>query len=192
MAAGAALTHPLCAHRLRTTTTPECPGWFGCQATRLDVLVDPNRSYAVPQAVPLRADIAGVNRWWRAYLAGGALIVAVYLGIPEGIPRDVVYVAVGLSCAAAIVVGVRRNRPARGAPWYWMAVGQLCWVAEDALYAWYTDVEHISPFPSGADALYLVAYPLFAVGFVLLIRTRRAHRLPRRGRRRQHRCRGGS
>jgi diguanylate cyclase (GGDEF)-like protein len=101
------------------------------------------------------------------------LIVAVYLGIPEGIPRDVVYVGVGLSCAAAIVVGVRRNRPARGAPWYWMAVGQLCWVAGDALYAWYTDVEHISPFPSPADALYLVAYPLFAVGFVLLIRARR-------------------
>jgi diguanylate cyclase (GGDEF)-like protein len=114
-----------------------------------------------------------VDRWWRAYLAGGALIVAVYLGIPEGVPRDIVYVAVGLSSVAAIVVGVRRNRPARRAAWYWMAAGQLCWVAGDALYSWYQDVQLVSPFPSPADALYLVAYPLLAVGFVHLIRARR-------------------
>jgi diguanylate cyclase len=114
-----------------------------------------------------------VNRTWRAYLAGGVLVVAAYLAVPDGIPRDLVYVAVGLSSVVAMLVGVRRNQPRRAAAWYWMAAGQLSWVLGDALYSWYQDVAGTSPFPSPADALYLVAYPLIVVGLVVLIRARK-------------------
>jgi diguanylate cyclase (GGDEF)-like protein len=117
-----------------------------------------------------------VERWWRAYVLGGALTVATYLAVPSGLARDAVYLAVGLSSVVAVVVGVRRNRPARQAPWYWLAAGQLCWVAGDTLYSWYNDVEGVSPYPSSADLLYIAAYPLLAVSFALLIRARRRGR----------------
>ena len=109
---------------------------------------------------------------WRAYLAGGGLVVAAYLAVPDGVPRDVAYVAVGLSSVVAIVVGARRHRPRRAAAWYWMAAGQLSWVMGDALYSWYQDVANTSPFPSPADVLYLAAYPMIVVGLVILIRSR--------------------
>ena len=110
---------------------------------------------------------------WRAYLVGGVLVIAAYLALPDGIPRDVAYVAVGLSSVVAIVVGARRHRPRRAAAWYWMAAGQLSWVMGDALYSWYQDVANTSPFPSPADVLYLAAYPMIVVGLVILIRSRR-------------------
>jgi diguanylate cyclase (GGDEF)-like protein len=106
-------------------------------------------------------------------MACGALVIAVYLLVPEGIFRDVAYVGVGLSSVVAMLVGVRHYRPLRPAGWYLMAVGQLLWVTGDGLYSWYADVAHIAPFPSPADALYLMAYPLFAAGFVVLIRARK-------------------
>jgi diguanylate cyclase (GGDEF)-like protein len=117
-----------------------------------------------------------VDRWWRAYVLGGALVVATYLAVPPGLARDAVYLAVGLSSVVAVVVGVQRNRPARRAAWYWLAVGQLCWVAGDTVYSWYNDVAGVSPYPSSADALYITAYPLLAVCFALLIRARRGGR----------------
>jgi len=117
-----------------------------------------------------------VDRWWRAYVLGGALVVATYLAFPAGLARDAVYLAVGLSSVVAVVVGVQRNRPARRAAWYWLAAGQLCWVAGDTVYSWYDDVAGVSPYPSSADALYIAAYPLVAVCFALLIRARRGGR----------------
>jgi diguanylate cyclase (GGDEF)-like protein len=117
-----------------------------------------------------------VDRWWRAYVLGGALVVATYLAVPSGLARDAVYLAVGLSSVVAVVVGVQRNRPARRAAWYWLAAGQLCCVAGDTVYSWYNDVAGVSPYPSSADALYIAAYPLLAVCFALLIRARRGGR----------------
>ena len=76
----------------------------------------------------------------------------------------------------AIIIGVRRNRPARRAAWYWLATGELCWVAGDTLYSWFNDIAGISPYPSSADILYLAAYPLIAVCFALLISARRRGR----------------
>jgi hypothetical protein len=94
-----------------------------------------------------------MDRWWRAYVLGGALVVATYLALPSGLVRDGVYLAVGLSSVVAVVVGVQRNRPARHAAWYWLAAGQLCWVAGDTVYSWYNDVAGVSPHPSSADIL---------------------------------------
>lgn len=118
-----------------------------------------------------------MHRWlWKAYLAGGALTTAAYLLVPEGVPRGVLYFMVGLSSTLAIVIGVRLHRPAHGAAWLAMAGGQLLWVAADALFAWYDAVVHVAPYPSPADALYLSAYPLIAVGFALLVRSRQQRR----------------
>jgi diguanylate cyclase (GGDEF)-like protein len=103
----------------------------------------------------------------------GAVVLAAYLALPAGIPRDAVYAAVGLSSVVAIVAGVRLHRPAHPAAWYVMAIGQLSWVAGDSLYSWYSDVQGVSPFPSTADVFYLAAYPILGCGILALIRVRR-------------------
>ena len=111
-------------------------------------------------------------RPWRVHAWLGALVLAGYLLVPAGIPRDVVYIAVGLSSVAAIVAGIRLHRPDHPLAWYLMAIGQLSWVTGDLLFSWYADVLHVSPFPSPADAFYLAAYPILGCGVLVLIRVR--------------------
>jgi diguanylate cyclase (GGDEF)-like protein len=111
-------------------------------------------------------------RPWGVYVSVGAVVLAAYLAVPAGIPRDVVYAALGVSSVVAILAGVRLHRPARPAAWYVMAVGQLSWVAGDSLYSWYSDVRKVSAFPSPADGFYLAAYPILGCGILALIRVR--------------------
>jgi diguanylate cyclase (GGDEF)-like protein len=105
-------------------------------------------------------------------VAIGALVIVGYLALPAGVPQDAAYLGLGLSSVTAMLIGARHYRPRRPEPWYLTAAGQLCWVAGDAVYSWYQDIEHVSPFPSLADVLYLAAYPLLALALVLLIRAR--------------------
>ena len=53
-----------------------------------------------------------------------------------------------------------------------MAGGQALWVIGDAVSSWFQDISHMSPFPSAADGFYLAAYPVLALGLMLLIRRR--------------------
>ncbi|MCB2176897.1 MAG: EAL domain-containing protein [Actinomycetales bacterium] len=117
-----------------------------------------------------------MDRILRAYLVGGVVVIAGYLTLPEGLPRDVAYLVVGMSAVLAIVVGVRRHRPRRAAAWLWMAAGQLSWVVADTVYSWYEDVLGVSPFPSLADVYYLAGYGLIVVGLAVLVRARRRGR----------------
>jgi len=109
---------------------------------------------------------------WERYLLVGVLVAAGDLLLPVGLGRDLVYCLVGASGAAAMIVGVRRNRPAHPAAWYLMAAGIASWVLGDTLWVWYRDVALIEPFPSLADVLYLAAYPLLAGGLLVLVRSR--------------------
>lgn len=115
-------------------------------------------------------------RLWRAYLLAGALVGAGYLLVPVGVYRDAVYVLTGLSSVAAIAFAVRVHRPVRASPWWCLAAGQLLWSGGDATYSWQEDVQHVAPYPSAADALYLVAYVVFALSFLLLLRSRQTGR----------------
>jgi hypothetical protein len=54
---------------------------------------------------------------WRRYLLVGLAASAVCVALPLGVGRDIVYCLIGLSSAAAILVGVRRNRPTHPAAW---------------------------------------------------------------------------
>jgi len=122
-------------------------------------------------------DARPVNGWlWKAYLAAGALAVALYSLTGSGVGHDVAYVSVGLSSVIAIVLGSRLNEPARPLPWLLMAAGQLAWVVGDAIDSWQVDVQHISRFPSLADAFYLGAYPILGWALVQLIRLRQSGR----------------
>jgi diguanylate cyclase (GGDEF)-like protein len=106
---------------------------------------------------------------WLVFLASGLAHLVVPL---HTLPSSVLADAGGFACAAAIVVGVRLHRPARCAPWYLFAAAQACFGAGDLIWTLYAEVLHDDPFPSFADVLHLVAYPLFTLGLFLLIRGR--------------------
>ncbi|WP_449386138.1 putative bifunctional diguanylate cyclase/phosphodiesterase [Cellulomonas soli] len=107
---------------------------------------------------------------------GATLTVALWSVAPSGLVRDLLFVVVGLLGVAGAFVGIRLNKPPRPAAWYLLAAGQLVFVSGDVVYTWYLDVQHVEPYPSPADALYLLAYPVLAVGLLLFVRARRAQR----------------
>ena len=106
----------------------------------------------------------------------GLLAVVVEFVMPYGLPRDVLYVAIGVASVTAVVIGIRVNRPRRRLPWVLLAVGLGSWVVGDALWAWFDHVAQIEPFPSGADLFYLAAYPVLTAALYQLARGRNAPR----------------
>ncbi len=107
----------------------------------------------------------------RIYLVGGTIAIAIYLLSPT----TPVYFAIGASCVAAILVGVRVNKPVKTLPWYLMAAGQAAWVAGDLFY----DLpDLVRTNPAASDLAYLSAYPLLAAGLAVLVHSRRPERDP--------------
>jgi len=115
---------------------------------------------------------------WRRYLLVGLAVSALCAALPLGVGRDLLYCLVGASSAAAILIGVRKNRPNHAIPWYFFAGATATWVFADGLYSWYQDVAFTAPFPSLADAFYLAVYPLFAIGLLMLGNARRPKQGP--------------
>jgi len=113
------------------------------------------------------------GRAWRLYLAGGVVAVVLYFLLPlQGLWSSFAYDLIGLSSVTAILIGVRRHRPARPLIWWCFAGGQLLFVVGDLLYAVIDQVLHQNPFPSAADVFYVGGYPVLAVGLLVLIRGR--------------------
>jgi hypothetical protein len=110
---------------------------------------------------------------WRWYLA-----VAVVSGWGLFVPTvaatvgwGMVYVGGYLLCVAAILLGVRLNRPARPTAWYLLAAAYFGVAA--AVAAWYPYVlwsGTAPPYPSIADDLFLASYAVLLAGLVVLIR----------------------
>jgi diguanylate cyclase (GGDEF)-like protein len=107
----------------------------------------------------------------RVFLIVGAAATGIYFLLPAGV-QNFGYDVFGLACVGAIIVGLRRNRPARPAVWRLFAGGVLLFVAGDALLSVYQSIYGDQPFPSPADALYLAGYVLLVVGLAVLIRAR--------------------
>src|SRR5438477_10016747 len=107
-----------------------------------------------------------------AYLGVGYLVVLAYFRFPglsiEG--RLPFYLAVSLSAVVAIVVGIRRYRPANWLPWALFAAGQLVYFSADVVFYTYHDILHDVRYPAPADAIYLAHYPFLIAGLLLLIK----------------------
>ena len=107
----------------------------------------------------------------RIYLVAGTVALAIFLLAPS----TALYLAIGASCVAAILIGVRVNKPVNPLPWYLMAAGQAAWVAGDFFY----DLPDLVPTnPPASDIAYLAAYPLLAAGLAVLVHDRRPGRDP--------------
>lgn len=106
-----------------------------------------------------------------AYLATVLVVTCVYLLVP-GLCTPL-WAFIGLAGGLAVLVGVRRNRPAVRWPWFCLAAGLLAFAAGDTYYNAQEQYFNASnPFPSPADACYLAVYPLFAAGLFGLVRHR--------------------
>jgi signal transduction histidine kinase len=125
------------------------------------------------RAVPAVADrVRSAPATW-AFIGAGALAIGIYFLLPaHGDAQSIFYVVIGFASVVAIYVGALRNLP-RGArlPWQLLALGLLCQIAGDAIFAVYeVSLNREPPSPSIADAFYLAGYPLLALGVLLVLR----------------------
>ncbi|MER7845078.1 EAL domain-containing protein [Kitasatospora sp. NPDC096077] len=108
------------------------------------------------------------------YLLWMVLFTGIYFADPA--LRVVWWTGMGLGGVAAIVVGVRLNRPRHPLFWYVLALANLSFTTGEAIQALQLDILHLkNPFPSVADGFYLAEFLLYAVGLLGFIRWRTAH-----------------
>ncbi|MFH9348991.1 putative bifunctional diguanylate cyclase/phosphodiesterase [Kitasatospora sp. NPDC017646] len=89
--------------------------------------------------------------------------------------RIIWWTGMGLGGVAAVVVGVRLNRPRHPLFWYLLALANLSFTTGEAVQALQLDILHLqNPFPSVADGFYLAEFVLYAVGLLGFIRWRTA------------------
>ncbi|HEY7071683.1 MAG TPA: hypothetical protein VH479_16270, partial [Acidimicrobiales bacterium] len=114
----------------------------------------------------------------------GAALVTLYAVTPASwttLRGLVLYPAVGLLAAGAVVVGVRRYRPPTPEAWLFVGTGLLLFTLGYVAVGIY-ELSGPAPFPSVSDVLYLCGYVFLAAGLVIAIRVRRAGGLdPRAG-----------
>ncbi|MEX2394289.1 MAG: GGDEF domain-containing protein [Actinomycetota bacterium] len=107
------------------------------------------------------------------YLGIGVALAAVYVFLPQT-GQNFAQNAAGASAVIAVLVGTRWNRPHRPVAWVFMALGLLLLFVGDSIWTYYEEFLHIeAPFPSLADAAYLIGYVPLAVGLMLVVRARR-------------------
>lgn len=111
-----------------------------------------------------------MTAWWRWYAALGAVGCVVYFLVPTVVWAQSVFVLVGASAVAATVIGTRMHRPANRRAWLAIATGTALWVFGDIVFEWIHVTRGSVPYPSIADALYLVGYPIYGFGLFLLAR----------------------
>ncbi|GAA3447908.1 sensor domain-containing diguanylate cyclase [Planomonospora venezuelensis] len=116
----------------------------------------------------------GGSRAWCVYLLGGAAVLAVFVLLPYGMPRDLLYALIGLSCVTVTLFSAARLRNVAALPWALMGIGQLCAVVGDSLWVYYEHIAEVNPFPSAADGLYLLQYPIVVAALLMLARHHRS------------------
>jgi signal transduction histidine kinase len=133
----------------------------------------PAHSSATPSPVeecsPRRAR-RGDAILWRAFAGAALPLGALYFFLGTE-AQTIIYQVFSVSALVAIVVGIRRYRPARSHHWWLFAAALTMWCVGDAYwdcYRWILKTQ--APYPSFADLAYWCGYPLFIVGLLTLVR----------------------
>jgi signal transduction histidine kinase/ActR/RegA family two-component response regulator len=112
-------------------------------------------------------------RWltWNRFLTVSVGAVAVRAVIPSERLGQAFAVLISLASLMAVWVGIARLAPGSRRPVLWFATALSLYFAGDAVFYWYLLVlESSRPFPSVADAFYLLDLPIFIGSVLLLIR----------------------
>jgi diguanylate cyclase (GGDEF)-like protein/PAS domain S-box-containing protein len=118
-------------------------------------------------------------RAWILFLAGGALVTALYLFVEPFAGSGPVMNVLGLAPVLAIAAGVRLHRPRANLAWGCVALGfVLFWLGDVYTYSYPLLLHKEVPFPSLGDAAYLAVYPALIAG-VLILERRRSRRKDR-------------
>ncbi|WP_369182718.1 putative bifunctional diguanylate cyclase/phosphodiesterase [Streptomyces sp. Y1] len=113
------------------------------------------------------------QRLMTCYLLWMVVFTGIYYLDPA--QRIIWWTGIGLGGVAAIVLGVRLNRPAHASCWYLLALANLSFTAGEVVQAVQLDILHRpNPFPSVADGFYLAEFVLYAAGALGFIRWRTA------------------
>ena len=114
-----------------------------------------------------------LNRWWLVPVTG-VLVMLAYVGLADnGAGLSILYDGAALVCGLLVALGARRRGPGKAAPWYLLSCGVIMWALGDGIWSFYEFVLHdLVPFPSIADAVYLLAYPVTAAGLLRLVSQR--------------------
>ena len=113
------------------------------------------------------------GRTWQVFLGVGGVSILAYFLLGDPKSQMILYQATGIVSVGAMLVGVRRNRPAATRPWILLALGIAAWVVGDAIWNSYELVLHrVAPWPSRADYVYLVGPVLMAFGLTGMLRRR--------------------
>jgi signal transduction histidine kinase/FixJ family two-component response regulator len=108
---------------------------------------------------------------WRRFLAFSIAAVVVRTAIPSDRPGQMFAVLVCVVSVAAVWVGVSRVQAGGRRPAVWFAIAMTLYLAGDLIFYFYLLVRQAErPFPSVADAFYLLDLPLFIGSFLLFIR----------------------
>lgn len=100
---------------------------------------------------------------WQWLLTGGLLLTLLYVVIPYGLLASTVYVVTSAFSAIAVALAVKA-RPQLFCPVAWILIACALGLAACGHAIWYwLDLRGLEPFPSIADAFYLLVYPFFIV-----------------------------
>ncbi len=113
------------------------------------------------------------------YVAGGVgltIVVAFAFATYHGVAGSVVYLAGATYGTVLACVGASRLPRSQRLVWWGLAASLLLFLLGDVLWIVSDDVLHIDPFPSAADAVYLVFYLVLALAVAALVRARRRGR----------------
>lgn len=132
-----------------------------------------------------RADAVGMMRTtaqteasprplWLAFLTAGFFALAIYFVLPNELQVNA-YDLFGVAATIAVILGTIRNRPSVRWPWFGLAGGLALLVVGDLVLTWYHDAYPDGiPFPSWADAIFLVGNASIVVALALLVQRRAA------------------
>src|SRR6201996_9019560 len=101
------------------------------------------------------------------YAGWAALLLVLYYA--WGGLRLESWALIGLSGVCAILVGVWLHRPARTLPWLLLAAALASFAAGQLSFLIAARLGVMLPFPSFADVLYLLEYPLLSAGLVIFV-----------------------
>jgi len=106
---------------------------------------------------------------WKLGPAAAALVFVAYVAFHDSIGCASIYTLSSVLACAAFFVGPALHRSA-GLTWKLFGTGMAFYAVADGFWAVYTLLGKALPYPSIADAFYLVAYTLFVLGTLVLLR----------------------